>query len=100
MYNKLYLYYGKLGHVVHECPKKHGPHVAHTIFCYQSTMRGVEKRACPLLMGIARLNFDASCNENACSLSSNPTPCFLLSIIVKCYKLLMTEAQTFLILTH
>jgi hypothetical protein len=46
------------------------------------------------------LNFDASCNENACSLSSNPTPCFLLSIIVKCYKLLMTEAQTFLILTH
>jgi hypothetical protein len=29
--NNLCLYYGKLGHVVHKCPKKHGPHVAHVI---------------------------------------------------------------------
>jgi hypothetical protein len=28
----LCLYYEKLGHVVHKCPKKHVPHVAHTIF--------------------------------------------------------------------
>jgi hypothetical protein len=29
--NNLCLYYGKLGHVARECPKKCGPHVACTI---------------------------------------------------------------------
>jgi hypothetical protein len=28
----LCLYYGKLSHVAHKCPKKHDPHVTHTIF--------------------------------------------------------------------
>jgi hypothetical protein len=30
--NNLYLYCEELGHVVHECPKKHGPYVARVIF--------------------------------------------------------------------
>jgi hypothetical protein len=29
--NNLYLYREELGHVVHECPKKHGPYAARAI---------------------------------------------------------------------
>ncbi len=30
--NNFCLYCGKLGHVAHKCPKKHGPHVAYVIY--------------------------------------------------------------------
>jgi hypothetical protein len=45
---------------------------------------------------IARLDLDASCNENGPNLFYDPTPCFLILIIVKCNKLVMIKAQTFL----
>jgi len=60
--------------------------------CYQSTTKGVEKQTCPILIKTARLNLDASCNENGPSLFLNPTPRL---IIVKCNKLVTIEAQTF-----
>jgi hypothetical protein len=41
-----------------------------------------------------RLNLDASCNENGPNLSLDPTPYFLVPIIVKCNKLVTMEAQT------
>ncbi len=41
-----------------------------------------------------RLDLDASCNENGPILSSYPTQCFLVTIIVKCRKFMMMEAQT------
>jgi hypothetical protein len=50
----------------------------------------------PISTGTARLDLYASCNENGPSLSLDPTPCFLVPIIVKCNKLVMMEAQTFL----
>ncbi len=50
------------------------------------------KRACPVLVGTARLDLDASCNENGPSLSLDPTPCFLVLIIVKFSKLVTMEA--------
>jgi hypothetical protein len=43
-----------------------------------------------------RLDLDASCNENGPNLFSNPTPYFLVLIIIKCSKLVMIEAQTLL----
>jgi hypothetical protein len=42
------------------------------------------------------LDLDASCNENDPNLSSNPTPYFLVPIIVKCSKLVTMEARTLL----
>jgi hypothetical protein len=39
---------------------------------------------------------DASCNENGPNVFSNPAPCFLIPIIIKCNKLVIIEAQTFL----
>jgi hypothetical protein len=41
-----------------------------------------------------RLNLDATCNENGPNLSSYPTPCLLILIIVKCNKLVTMEAQS------
>ncbi len=64
--------------------------------CYQSTTRRVEKQACLVPIGIVRMHFNASCDENGPNLSSNPTPCFLVPTIVKCSKLVMMEAQTLL----
>jgi hypothetical protein len=43
-----------------------------------------------------RLYLDASCNENGLSLFLDPTSYFLVPIIVKCSKLVIMEAQTFL----
>jgi hypothetical protein len=40
-----------------------------------------------------RLDLDASCNENGLNLFLNPTPCFLVPIIVKCNNLVIMEAQ-------
>jgi hypothetical protein len=40
-----------------------------------------------------KLNLDASCNKNGPTLFLDPTPCFLILIIVKCNKLVMMEAQ-------
>jgi hypothetical protein len=42
-----------------------------------------------------KVDLDASCDENGPNLSSDPTPCFLVIIIIKCSKLVMMEAQTF-----
>jgi hypothetical protein len=64
--------------------------------CYQPTTRGVEKLACSISIGTMRLNLDASCNENGLNLSLDPTPCFLVPIIVKCSKLVIMEAQALL----
>jgi hypothetical protein len=63
-------------------------------FCYQCITRGIEKQACLVSIKTMRLNFDASCNENGSSLFLDSTPCFLVTIIVKCNKLVTTEAQT------
>jgi hypothetical protein len=41
------------------------------------------------------LDLDAPCNDNGPNLSLDPTPCFLVPIIVKCNKLVMMEAQAF-----
>jgi hypothetical protein len=41
------------------------------------------------------LDLDASCNENDPNLSLDPTPYFLMPIIVKCSKLVTMEVQTF-----
>jgi hypothetical protein len=41
--NNLCLYCEEPGHVVHECPKKHGPHATAHHFYYQSITRGVGK---------------------------------------------------------
>jgi hypothetical protein len=65
-------------------------------FYYQSTTRRVGKQACLVSIRTSRLNLDASCNENGPNLSSNPTPCFLVQIIVKCSKLMMMEARALL----
>jgi hypothetical protein len=43
-----------------------------------------------------RLDLDTLCNENGHNLSLNPTPCFLVLIIIKCNKLVKMEAQTLL----
>ncbi len=40
-----------------------------------------------------RLDLDGSCNENGPNLSSDPTQCFLVPIIVKCSKFVTIEAQ-------
>jgi len=64
--------------------------------CYQSTIRGVEKRTCLISIRIAKLDLNASCNENGHSLSSNPTSCFLVPVIIKCNKFMTTKAQTLL----
>ncbi len=64
--------------------------------CYQPTTRGVEKQTCPVLVMSIRLDLDASCNENGPSLFSNPTPCFLVPVIIKCNELVTMEAQTLL----
>jgi hypothetical protein len=37
--------------------------------CFQSTTKGVEKQACPVLIGIVRMDLDASCDENGPSKS-------------------------------
>ncbi len=63
---------------------------------YRSIIRRIKKQAYIVLVGIARLDLDASCNENGPNLFSDPTPCFLILIIVKCSKLVTMEAQTFL----
>jgi hypothetical protein len=63
---------------------------------YQSIIKGVEKQTCPISIGTTKLDLDASCNENGPSLFSDPTPCFLIPIIVKCIKFMIMEAQTFL----
>jgi len=68
--------------------------------CYQSTTKGNGKRTCPILVGIVRLDLDASCNENGPNLSLDPAPCFLVLIIIKCSKLVIMEAQTLLISAH
>jgi hypothetical protein len=47
-------------------------------------------------VGTTKLDLDASCNENGLDLFSDPTPCFLVPIIVKCIKLVSMEAQTLL----
>ncbi len=41
-----------------------------------------------------RLDLDASCNENGFNLYLDPTPCFVVPIIIKCNKLVTMEAQT------
>jgi hypothetical protein len=41
-----------------------------------------------------KINFDALCNKIGSSLSLDPTPCFLVPIIVKCNTLATMEAQT------
>ncbi len=41
-----------------------------------------------------RLDLDASCNENGPNLFSNPAPCSLVPIIIKCSKLVIMDAQT------
>jgi len=56
---------------------------------YQSTIRGVKKWTCLVLIGTARLDHDASCNENGPNLSSVPT-------YLKCNKLVTMQAQTFI----
>jgi hypothetical protein len=43
----------------------------------------------------SKVDLDASCDENGPNLSSNPAPCFLVPIIIKCSKLVMMDAQTF-----
>jgi hypothetical protein len=64
--------------------------------CYQSTIKGVKKQACPVSIGTARLDLDKSCNENGPNLYWNPTPCFLVLITIKCRKLVTMEAQSFI----
>ncbi len=49
-----------------------------------------------VLVGTTKLDLNPSCNENGHGLSLDPTPCFLVLIIVKCNKLVMMEAQTLL----
>jgi hypothetical protein len=61
--------------------------------CYQFTTKGVEKPTCLVLVETMRLDLDASCNENGLNLFLNPTPCFLVPIIVKCNNLVIMEAQ-------
>jgi hypothetical protein len=56
--------------------------------------KGVRKRTCLILIRTTRLDLDASCNDNGPNLS-NPAPCFLVPIIVKCNKLVTMEAPTF-----
>ncbi len=56
-------------------------------FYYQSITKGVKQQECPFSIGIVRLDLDASCDENGPNLSLDPTPCFLVLIIVKCSKL-------------
>jgi len=58
--------------------------------------QGVKKWACPILIKITRLDLDASYNENGLNLFSNPTPCLLVLIIIKCSKLVTIKAQTLL----
>jgi hypothetical protein len=65
-------------------------------FCYQSITTRVKKQACPISIGTMKLDFDASCNENGPNLSSNPTPCLLVPIIVKCSKLMTMEGSKFI----
>jgi hypothetical protein len=43
-----------------------------------------------------RLDLDTLCNKNGHNLSLDPTPCFLVPIIIKCNKLMTKEAQNFL----
>ncbi len=62
---------------------------------YQSTTRGVGKWTFLVSKRTTRPDLDASCNENGFSLSLDPTPCFLVPIIVKCSKLITMEAQAF-----
>jgi hypothetical protein len=91
--NNLCLYYRKPSHGVHECPKKCGPHVACAILiCYQSAIRGVGKQACLVSIGTTSLDLNVSCIKNCPILFSNPTPCFLIPIIVKCSKVVTMEA--------
>ncbi len=40
------------------------------------------------------MDLDGSCNEDGPNLSLDPTPCFLVPMIVKCSKLVTMEAQT------
>jgi len=61
--------------------------------CYQSTTIRVGKKTCLISIGSMRLDLDASCNENGLNIYLNPTPCFLVLIIVKCSKLMTMEAQ-------
>jgi len=64
--------------------------------CYQPTTIGVGKPTCLVSIGTTRLDLDASCSENGPNLSLDPTPCFLVPIIVKCSKLVIMEAQALL----
>jgi hypothetical protein len=45
-------------------------------------------------MGTTKVDLDATCNENGPNLFSNPTPCFLVPITIKCSKVVSMEAQT------
>jgi hypothetical protein len=63
---------------------------------YQSTTRGIKTWACQISIDIARLDLDASCNDNGLAYFQTQHHVFLVPIIVKCNKLVMMEAQTFL----
>ncbi len=43
-----------------------------------------------------RLDFDALCDRNYFNLSFDPTPCFLMSITIKCNKSMTTEIEALL----
>ncbi len=42
-----------------------------------------------------KLDFNASCDQNALNLFSNPTLCFVLSIATKCNKSMIMKIKTF-----
>ncbi len=69
--------------------------ICHNFYHYPKAKRK-RKQKHPISVRIVRLDFDASCIQNVPTLSSKPTPCFLLPIMIKGGKSTTMWTQAFL----
>jgi hypothetical protein len=70
-------------------------HMQHALFLLPIHNQKTQKMNMSSFIKDHETNLDASCDENGPNLSIDPTPFFLVPIIIKCSKLVMMEAQTF-----
>jgi hypothetical protein len=62
-------------------------------FCYQSITWKIWKQGHLVSIGIMRMDLNVSYYKNGHNLSLDPTPCFLIPLIIKSYKVVTTETQ-------